>query len=134
MNPVAGAGYPTQEELAQTLQPFLEKQAAEKAELEARIEQLHWERNCCISLIAQMAECLKLTIGLGADPKEPEWPVVFLELPSGQVSWHVPMSEIDNFSFLGAYFYGWDGHTTEEKYDRVLNSDLIPELYYAPCS
>jgi Phosphoribosyl-ATP pyrophosphohydrolase len=35
------------------------------------------------------------------------WPVVFIELPTGQVSWH-----------LAPYTGKYDGHTTEEKYRR----------------
>ena len=36
------------------------------------------------------------------------WPVAFIELPTGQVSWHMPEHEI-----------AWDGHTNEEKYNRI---------------
>jgi hypothetical protein len=39
-----------------------------------------------------------------------DWPVVFIELPTGQVSWHLP-----------AYSVRWDGHTTEEKYARIAS-------------
>lgn len=46
--------------------------------------------------------------GIRIDPKEPEWPVVFLELPTGQVSWHVEQHAVD-----------WDNHTLEEKYARI---------------
>lgn len=47
-------------------------------------------------------------VGIRIDPQEPEWPVVFIELPTGQVSWHVPQHDMP-----------WDGHTTEEKYQRI---------------
>lgn len=46
--------------------------------------------------------------GVRIDPDEPEWPVVFIELPTGQVSWHVPQHDV-----------AYDGHTTEEKYQRI---------------
>lgn len=45
--------------------------------------------------------------GIRIDPEHPTWPVVFIELPTGQVSWH--MAEHD---------HPWDEHTTEEKYQR----------------
>lgn len=45
--------------------------------------------------------------GIGFDRKEPDWPVVYIELPTGQVSWHIPM-----------YGKEWDGHSTETKYAR----------------
>lgn len=46
--------------------------------------------------------------GVRIDEEEPEWPVVYIELPTGQVSWHMPQ-----------HIKKWDGHTTEEKYKRV---------------
>jgi hypothetical protein len=48
-------------------------------------------------------------VGFRIDPAEPEWPVAFIELPTGQVSWHLPQHPT-----------AWDGHDTEEKYRRVL--------------
>jgi hypothetical protein len=45
--------------------------------------------------------------GIALDPAEPDWPVVYIELPTGQVSWHMP-----------AHPTAWDGHSTEEKYNR----------------
>lgn len=46
--------------------------------------------------------------GVRVDEKEQEWPVAYIELPTGQVSWHVPQHLME-----------WDGHTTEAKYDRI---------------
>lgn len=54
------------------------------------------------------AHTLGLVAGFRIDPKEPDWPVAFIELPTGQVSWHLPQHP-----------NAWDGHTTEEKYDRI---------------
>lgn len=51
---------------------------------------------------------LGYTAGVRIDPKEPDWPVVFIELPTGQVTWHVTPHPVE-----------WDNHTTEEKYQRV---------------
>lgn len=45
-------------------------------------------------------------IGWAGDAQE--WPVLYIDLPSGQVSWHMP-----------AYPGRWDQHTTQEKYDRI---------------
>ena len=45
--------------------------------------------------------------GIRIDPNEPEWPVAYIELPTGQVSWHLPQHPVV-----------WDGHDTEEKYRR----------------
>lgn len=45
--------------------------------------------------------------GFRIDPSEPEWPVATVELPTGQVSWHMPQHE-----------QPWDGHDTATKYER----------------
>ena len=46
--------------------------------------------------------------GFRLDLKEPEWPVIFFELPTGQVSWHIQQ-----------HAQPWDGHTTEQKHERI---------------
>ncbi len=46
--------------------------------------------------------------GFRIDPAEPEWPVAYIELPTGQVSWHMPQHP-----------NAWDGHSTEEKFARI---------------
>lgn len=59
------------------------------------------------------AACVALEIGYKAgiriDPNEPEWPVVYIDLPQiGQVSWHMPQ-----------YPQEWDGHDVAEKFKRI---------------
>ncbi len=49
-----------------------------------------------------------MQVGIRLDPGEPEWPVVYIELPTGQVTWHMPQ-----------HSHEWDGHDTQEKYRRV---------------
>lgn len=61
-----------------------------------------------IILAMAKAHTIGLRVGVRIDPKEPDWPVVFIELPTGQVSWHMPPHARE-----------WDGHTTEEKYARI---------------
>jgi hypothetical protein len=51
---------------------------------------------------------LGYVVGIALDPAEPAWPVVYIDLPTGQVSWHMP-----------AYGGEYDGHTTPEKYQRI---------------
>lgn len=66
-------------------------------------------RNACTFQALSCAFALGYPCGVGFDEKEPEWPVVYIDLPeAGQVSWHTP-------GYKGTY----DGHTTEEKYDRI---------------
>ena len=46
--------------------------------------------------------------------------IVFIDLPSGQATWHIHDSELGMFDHLPR-FTGrkWDGHTTPEKYERL---------------
>lgn len=53
---------------------------------------------------------------------DPEWHgCVFIDLPTGQVSWHYHDREAGLFETLPAYTKPWDGHTTAEKYTRLAN-------------
>lgn len=65
-------------------------------------------RNDLVLAALAHARAAGLAAGVRIDPAEPAWPVVFIELPTGQVSWHLPQ-----------HGQTWDGHTTAEKYERV---------------
>jgi hypothetical protein len=56
---------------------------------------------------------------IGTDPAEPEYRVVYVQLPTGQVSWHVSRDDSDLISFLLPDGTKWDGHDTDEKYRRL---------------
>ena len=52
---------------------------------------------------------------------ENDWrKIVFIELPTGQASWHIHDSELPMFAHL-SHLCGnsWDGHTNDEKYARL---------------
>lgn len=66
-------------------------------------------RNKLTYIAIGLATQLGYPVGIRIDPEEPKWPVVYIELPTGQISWHVPEHK-EKF----------DGHTTEEKYRRLL--------------
>lgn len=51
----------------------------------------------------------KIVVGFRVDLNELTWPVVYFELPTGQVSWHMPQHPLE-----------WDKHSTEEKNLRVI--------------
>ena len=51
---------------------------------------------------------------------EDEWRwIVFIDLPTWQVSWHIHDSERDMFNHLEVKENNWDGHSTDEKYRRL---------------
>ena len=50
-----------------------------------------------------------------------EWlTIIFVQLPTGQASWHIHLNDIPLFDHLPDGENNWDGHTTDEKYQRVL--------------
>lgn len=54
------------------------------------------------------------------DPENPDWLVVYVETPAGQMSWHISPDDEDLFKSLRrCETYEWDGHTTEAKYQRM---------------
>lgn len=60
---------------------------------------------------------------------DPEWrTIVFIDGPTGQLSWHLHDSDVPLFDGLERGPNLWDGHTTEEKYERVarLGRATIP--------
>jgi hypothetical protein len=62
-----------------------------------------------------LARKLRIPTGIRIDEKQPEWPTVFIELPTGQVSWHMPQHPTE-----------FDGHDTAEKYARCrAYADLV---------
>jgi len=65
-------------------------------------------RNQLVLMAIGAAAAEGVPVGIRLDPSEPEWPVVYFELPTGQASWHLPQ-----------HVLAYDGHTTEEKYRRL---------------
>ncbi len=105
------------QEQNEAVQRLIEKADAYGIE---RLNALYTERNMCVALIARMAQALGFNVGIREDP-ENSWPIVFVDLPAGQVSWHIPADEVRmHFPELPLYDKPWDGHDTQEKYRRVL--------------
>lgn len=89
---------------------------------EDKIVDVNKERNQCVALIAHMASAIGIPVGLGKHKEndDGDWiNVVFIELPTGQLSWRIHDSEVSLFSYLPPYLKQWDGHSSEEKYARI---------------
>ena len=80
-------------------------------------EQCYIDRNLIAQIFGQFARLLGWNAGLGEDRDEPNWPVLFVDTPFGQVSWHMPKNEI--FCNWKQYELSWDGHSTKEKRSRL---------------
>jgi len=83
------------------------------------------ERDSLVWLLAKI-----FPAWLGKHPEEDknwdaDWrTIVFIQLPTGQATWHVHDSEAGWFeSHLNYGGEPWDGHSTEEKYERVNRVD-----------
>lgn len=81
------------------------------------LTEVYADRNRLAQLAAALAERLGYRVGITVDPDEPEWPVLLIDLPTGQVSWH--LSPSDAWPVWDMYEGDWDGHTTEHKAGRI---------------
>ncbi len=84
------------------------------------------ERNKLVTYLAAVfPSALTRTVIPGWDP-EWEW-CVCMTTPKGQMSWHIHDSELPLFDHVELVKgWEWDGHTTEEKYERL--AELIKEM------
>jgi hypothetical protein len=79
-------------------------------------------------LVALLAAVYPSHIGY-TDPNEPDWAVAIVETPAGQLSRHISRDDMDLFEHVlisTSEDRPWDGHSTEQKYQRVR--DLIAQL------
>lgn len=79
----------------------------------------YWERN---QLVLFLTKLYPSCVGIDDDAESPEWAyVVYVNSPEGQLSWHVHEDEIKQYFPHLTIHPGvlWDGHTTEEKYERL---------------
>jgi hypothetical protein len=105
--------------------------ARETAGLTARLAEVTAERDKAYRerahLVAHLAAChpsVMLT-----DNTEPDWPIVFVSTSAGQMSWHIAKADLELFGHVPATTEPtWDGHTTEEKYQRL--AELVRTLSY----
>lgn len=79
------------------------------------------DRNQAFLAVAKLAQNQGWACGIGFDPAEPDWPFVFIDLPTGQVTAHFPASELVAVEWLEKFPDNkmWDGHTLEEKRARM---------------
>lgn len=86
--------------------------------LEAERDGAYEERNRVVAVLARLFPSgVARTEIEGWDP---EWHgCVFIDLPTGQASWHFHDSQAHLFDGLPPYSNGWDGHTTPQKYARL---------------
>jgi hypothetical protein len=75
-------------------------------------------------LLAWLATHYPAVIAPAPDVDEPGWQLLYLTAPTGQLSWHIAPRDASLFAHV-AYVTTthpraqWDGHTTEQKYERI---------------
>lgn len=106
--------------IRQSVAEVIDELVAEVRDLNADSDATYLERN---RLVALLAAIYPSGIARTDIPGwEPEWHgCVYIDLPSGQASWHYHDSHAHLFAHLPPYSKPWDGHTTEEKYQRVAD-------------
>ena len=94
-------------------------------QLRAEVEQVtafkdgaYLERNKLVALLSKVFPSGKKKTAI--EGWSEDWHgCVYIDLPTGQASWHYHDSQSDLFAHLPEYQGTWDGHTTDEKYERI---------------
>ena len=82
------------------------------------VEDAYFDRNQAVQALARLAQAQGCTIGIRLDA-DPHWTILFIDLPTGQVSWHIKTEEmIDQWPIYKGW---WDHHTLEDKRARMHN-------------
>lgn len=107
-------------EMSEALQAKWAKRVSppELVEMEARKDAAYLERN---QVVAALAKCFPSGIARTAiDGWSEDWHgCVYIDLPTGQASWHYHDSHAYLFESLPSYTKPWDEHDTPEKYRRL---------------
>jgi len=98
--------------------PF-EEEAKKLLELVDQKDGAYAERNKLVAFLSHIFPS-HLARHTG-DPWDDDWrTIVCVHGPFGQMAWHIHYSEEYLFSHLDWKDNDWDGHTTAEKYERLL--------------
>ncbi len=81
---------------------------------ESTPDEAYLDRNLAVQALAKMAEKFGYVVGIKDDP---QWPILYINFPTGQVSWHIPRNEM--VCSFPPYDGEWDGHDVEEKRKRL---------------
>jgi hypothetical protein len=98
------------------------------AEMEARKDAAYLERN---QVVAALAKCFPSGVARTAiEGWSEDWHgCVYIDLPTGQASWHFHDSQAYLFDGLPPYTSAWDGHDTPEKYRRLAALAAAPQQH-----
>jgi len=80
------------------------------------INDAYFDRNQAVLAFAKLADDAGYCIGV-LPSDEDGWFVLLIDLPQGQVSWHIPRNELVGTWY--PYCGEWDGHNLNEKRERM---------------
>jgi hypothetical protein len=91
----------------------------------AEIDSVYNERNRCVAALARCARVFGYDVAV-TKTNIPGWDAewhncVYINLPTGQVSWHYHDRDAVLFEGIETKETEWDGHDTHEKYNRLYN-------------
>ena len=82
---------------------------------ESTPDEAYFDRNQAFQAMAVMARELGYRVGIIIE--DPQWPTLYIDLPTGQVSAHIPKDEL--LGVFPSYPGPWDGTGVEEKRERI---------------
>lgn len=93
---------------------------------EKKLNEVYAERNRLALTLARLAHALGHNAYFGEDRENgPDWCILFIETPAGQVSWHIPWGEIpDDDPVPLSFIAKWDGHTKAQANRRLEKWNL----------
>ena len=81
---------------------------------ESTPDEAYLDRNLVVQVLAGLSHEIGYKVGIKPDP---EWPILYIDLPTGQVSWHIPKKEM--IGDWPIYEGKWDGHDLGTKRNRL---------------
>lgn len=106
---------------------------SELEQMRARKDAAYLERN---QVVAALAKCFPSGVARTAiEGWSEDWHgCVYIDLPTGQASWHFHDSHAYLFDGLPPYMGTWDGHDTPEKYARLAKLAGVALGGEPPCN
>lgn len=116
---------------------WVEKYKLQADKAQQRLNRAYSERAIASVLFAKMALCLGYAAGVGKDDNH-DWDdcwrvVLYVDLPEGQISWHIAPNDQHLLAGLPEYKGKWDGKFTsrDDEFVRGLRYDTpyLDELF-----
>ena len=98
-----------------------------------KLNEVYAERNRLALTLARLAHALGHDAYFAEDKENgPDWCILFIETPAGQVSWHIPWDEVQGRHIMPYRLSAeWDGHTKAQANRRLEKWNLwIPVKQY----